>query len=156
MVFIVDGSFQRNFKKQISEPVDLSLNKAAPDMWDDILRTFRRTLDKAEASYLAKATSSLFLMLFFACAHHVIGFNCTDEENANSLAALRRRAWQALRAKIDEQTAEPVILGKLRSHFEERFRYDETGVPRVWKPEDDIDGAFKKAKDEVCVIYLCT
>jgi hypothetical protein len=35
----------------------------------------------------------------------------------------------------------------LRSYFEERFRYDEQGVPRVWKPDDDIDGAFKKAKD---------
>ncbi|KAJ6625760.1 RHD3/Sey1 [Mycena sp. CBHHK59/15] len=126
------NQIERNFKKQISEPVDLALKKAAPDMWDDILRTFRQTLDKAEASYLGKATS----------------FNCTEEENASSLAALRRRAWLALRAKIDEQTAEPVMLGKLRGHFEERFRYDETGVPRVWKPEDDIDGAFKKAKDE--------
>ncbi|KAJ7693445.1 RHD3/Sey1 [Mycena rosella] len=123
---------ERNFKKQISEPVDLALNKAAPGMWDDILRAFRQTLSKAEAAYLAKATS----------------FNCTDEENTASLAALRRRAWMALRAKIDEQTADPVILGKLRGHFEERFRYDEMGVPRVWKPEDDIDSAFKKAKDE--------
>lgn len=79
-----------------------------------------------------------------------LGFNCTDEENTSSLATLRKRAWLALRAKIDEQTADPVILGKLRGHFEERFRYDEHGVPRVWKPADDIDGAFKKAKDEVC------
>lgn len=76
-------------------------------------------------------------------------FNCTDEENASSLATLRRRAWLALRAKIDEQTADPVLLGKLRTHFEERFRYDEDGIPRVWKPDDDIDGAFKKAKDQV-------
>ena len=22
-------------------------------------------------------------------------------------------------------------------------------MPRVWKPDDDIDGAFKKAKDQV-------
>nr|GAT44302.1 predicted protein [Mycena chlorophos] len=126
------NQIERTFKKQISEPIELALTKAAPDMWDDILRTFRQTLDKAEASYLTKATS----------------FNCTDEENATSLAVLRRRAWQALREKIDEQTAEPVMLAKLRGHFEERFRYDATGVPRVWKPEDDIDGAFKVAKDQ--------
>ena len=50
---------------------------------------------------------------------------------------------------MDEQTADAVILGKLRGHFEERFRYDGEGVPRVWKPDDDIDGAFKKAKDQV-------
>lgn len=83
------------------------------------------------------------------------GFNCTDEENVISLALLRRRAWLTLRAKIDEQSADPVILGKLRGHFEERFRYDEQGVPRVWKPEDDIDSAFKKAKDQVsCVLTV--
>ncbi|ETW80976.1 hypothetical protein HETIRDRAFT_410153 [Heterobasidion irregulare TC 32-1] len=126
------NTIERSFKKQISEPVDLILNKAAPDMWDSVLRTFRDTLDKAEASYLAKAKS----------------FDCTDEENALALASLRKRAWLALRAKVDEQTADSVILGKLRAYFEERFRYDEAGVPRVWKPEDDIDGAFKKAKDQ--------
>jgi len=62
---------------------------------------------------------------------------------------LRKRSWIALRAKIEEQTAEQVLLGKLRGHFEEQFRYDEEGTPRVWKPEDDIDGAFKKAKEQV-------
>ena len=65
------------------------------------------------------------------------------------MATLRKRAWLALRAKIDEQTSDTAFLSKLRTHFEERFRYDEHGVPRVWKPEDDIDGAFKKAKDQV-------
>jgi len=64
---------------------------------------------------------------------------------------LRRRAWQALRAKIDEQTADTAIIGKLRTHFEERFRYDEAGIPRVWRPDDDIDGAFKVAKDKARV-----
>ncbi|KAH7927542.1 root hair defective 3 GTP-binding protein [Leucogyrophana mollusca] len=123
---------ERNFKRQISEPVDLSLNKASPDMWDKVLSTFRSTLDKAESTYLVKAKS----------------FNCTDEENTTAIASLRKRAWLALRAKIDEQTADTVILGKLRAHFEERFRYDDHGVPRVWRPEDDIDGAFKKAKDQ--------
>ncbi|KAI0044983.1 protein SEY1 [Auriscalpium vulgare] len=126
------NTIERNIKKQISEPVDLHLNKAAPDMWDSIMRTFKETLAKSESSYLAKAKS----------------FDCTDEENTAALSTLRHRAWLALRAKIDEQTADTVILGKLRAYFEERFRYDEAGVPRVWKPDDDIDGAFKKAKDQ--------
>jgi len=49
---------------------------------------------------------------------------------------------------VEEQTSDPNILSKLRSTFEERFRYDENGVPRVWKPEDDIDAAFRKARDQ--------
>ena len=78
---------------------------------------------------------------------HGTGFNCTDEENDEAIATLRQRGWAALRAKVDEQTADTAILTKLRTYFEERFRYDDQGVPRVWKPDDDIDGAFKKAKD---------
>ena len=77
------------------------------------------------------------------------GFDCTEEENAKSLASLHKRAWLNFRSKVDEQTADTVILGKLRTHFEERFRYDEQGIPRVWKPEDDIDNAFRKAKEDV-------
>ncbi|KLO18325.1 root hair defective 3 GTP-binding protein [Schizopora paradoxa] len=126
------NQIERNFKKQISDPVEVHLNVASARMWDEVLGVYRETLDKSEALYLSKAQT----------------FNCTDEENASSLATLRRRAWIALRAKIDEQTADPVLLGKLRTHFEERFRYDEDGIPRVWKPDDDIDGAFKKAKDQ--------
>jgi hypothetical protein len=132
--------------------VELYLNKASPEMWDDVLRIFKDTLDKAESTYLVKAKSKVLSPTFtiFWLIDILPGFNCTDDENIASLAALRKRAWLALRAKIDEQTADPNILGKLRGHFEERFRYDEQGVPRVWKPDDDIDGAFKKAKDEVC------
>lgn len=48
---------QRNFKRQIAEPVEVYLNKAAPTMWDDVLKTFKNTLAKAESSYLSKARS---------------------------------------------------------------------------------------------------
>ena len=73
----------------------------------------------------------------------------------HSLITLRRRAWQVLRAKIDEQTADTAIISKLRTHFEERFRYDAAGIPRVWRPDDDIDGAFKAAKDNVSFSLCC-
>ncbi|KAL1753444.1 RHD3/Sey1 [Schizophyllum commune] len=126
------NQIERNFKKQIAEPVDVALTQPAPDMWDKVLKAFRQTLDKAEATYLTKAKS----------------FNCTEEENTTSLATLRKRAWQALRAKVDEHTSDAVFIGKMRAYFEERFRYDEHGVPRVWKPEDDIDSHFKKARDQ--------
>ncbi|KAF8348393.1 RHD3/Sey1 [Amanita rubescens] len=132
------NSIERKFKARITEPVELALDKATPDMWDKVLRAFKDALAETEAQYMSKA----------------ISFNCTDDENATSLAELRRRTWQALRAKIDEQLAETVILGKLRAHFEERFRYDETGVPRVWKPKDDIKGVFKVAKDETLELVL--
>lgn len=139
---------KRNFRKQIAEPVELYLNSTSADMWDKVLSSFRDLLEKSESAYLSKARSELFNLRLKSIHSSFAGFNCTEEENAKSLAVLRQRAWLAFRAKVDEQTADPVILSKLRTHFEERFRYDEHGVPRVWKPDDDIDGAFKKARDQ--------
>ena len=50
---------QRNFKRTISEPVEIALTKPTPDMWDKVLATFRKTLTKSEAAYLTKAKSWL-------------------------------------------------------------------------------------------------
>ena len=53
---------------------------------------------------------------------------------------------------MEEQTADATVLATLRTTFEERFRYDQEGVPRVWKPEDDIETAFKNAKDDTLAL----
>ncbi|GAA6060069.1 hypothetical protein JCM10212_003030 [Sporobolomyces blumeae] len=124
---------ERNIKKQVADVVEVSLTAPTPDMWDKVLSNFKTSLDKAEQAYLKKATS----------------FNCTDEENTSALSLLRRRAWLALRSKIDEHASESALLTKLKGVFEDKFRYDSDGVPRVWKPEDDIDGIFKKAREGV-------
>ena len=83
-------------------------------------------------------------------------FDCTTEENDGALRTLRRRAWLALRAKINEHTSDASFLAKLRTNFEERFRYDDKGVPRVWTPDDDIDSAFRKARDDVRLLLAAT
>jgi protein SEY1 len=36
--------------------------------------------------------------------------------------------------------------------FEDRFRYDESGVPRIWRPTDDIDGAYSRARDHTLTL----
>ncbi|KZT40769.1 root hair defective 3 GTP-binding protein [Sistotremastrum suecicum HHB10207 ss-3] len=126
------NAIERSLKRQIAEPVEVLFIKPTPDIWDSVLITYRDVLLTAESKYLQKAKS----------------FNCTAEENKSSLETLRRRAWTALRTKIGELTSDTVVLGRLRTQFEEQFRYDVHGVPRVWKPGDDIDAAFRKARDE--------
>ncbi|PVF94313.1 root hair defective 3 GTP-binding protein [Serendipita vermifera] len=125
------NQIERALRLQLADPVDIALNKPGADMWDRILTSFAELIGKAETAYLTKAAS----------------FNCTEEENQDALNTLRRRAWNSLLAKIKEHTADAALIAKLRASFEERFRYDESGIPRVWKPSDDIDGVFKKAKD---------
>lgn len=147
-------TIERTFKKQMAEPVELALNKPSPKMWDQVLKSFSEALKKAEDSYLRKAKSALATCLSYRRIQLTrvsgrTGFNSTDEENETALTSIRKRAWLALRSKIDEQTTDSIMLVKLKLAFEERFRYDAEGVPRVWRPEDDIDTLFRAAKDEV-------
>ncbi|WFD37561.1 Dynamin-like GTPase that mediates homotypic ER fusion [Malassezia japonica] len=122
---------QREVRKGLAEPVELALSRPTPKMWDEVLGAYNRVMDDATAIYLQRATT----------------FNCTPEEDAAGVHALQRVGWQQLMTKVHEQTAEAVLSLRLRANFEERFRYDQDGVPRVWKPTDDIDGVFVQARD---------
>jgi hypothetical protein len=44
------------------------------------------------------------------------------------------------------------ILLKLRENFEDKFRYDESGVPRIWRPTDDIEGIYTKARESTITV----
>jgi hypothetical protein len=36
--------------------------------------------------------------------------------------------------------------------FEDKFRYDEAGVPRIWRPTDDIEGVYMKARESTLTV----
>jgi hypothetical protein len=47
-----------------------------------------------------------------------------------------------------ENSIPPSRYTSTNDSFEDRFRYDEQGVPRIWKPTDDIDTLFKSAREQ--------
>ncbi|KAG0647801.1 sey1 [Hyphodiscus hymeniophilus] len=101
------------------------------DLWDRIWTLFTATVKEAETRFIERAKS----------------FDANQDEIEVGLWRLRRKSWGVLRAKIDEEVMEGNILLKLRENFEDKFRYDEAGVPRIWRPTDDIEGMYTKAKD---------
>lgn len=106
------------------------------DLWDRIWNLFIATVKEAEGRFIDRAKS----------------FNATQDEIDVGLWRLRRKSWGVLRAKIDEEVMEGNILLKLRENFEDKFRYDEAGVPRIWRPTDDIEGVYTKAKDSTLTL----
>ncbi|KAI0998777.1 hypothetical protein K3495_g9421 [Podosphaera aphanis] len=110
-----------------------TMNKIDPEtrLWDLIWHLFTSTISEAETRFLEKAKS----------------FDADQEETSIGIWRLRRKGWVVLRAKVDEEVMEGNIMTKLRENFEDRFRYDDAGVPRIWSPTDDIQGLYTKAKD---------
>ncbi|KAM0474830.1 hypothetical protein ACHAPX_007351 [Trichoderma viride] len=106
------------------------------DLWDRIWNVFTDVVREAEGRFADRAKS----------------FDASDAEVEVGLWRLRRKSWTALREKIEEEVMEGNILLKLRENFEDKFRYDEAGVPRIWRPTDDIEGIYTKARESTLTL----
>ncbi|KAK6211976.1 Dynamin-like GTPase that mediates homotypic ER fusion [Pestalotiopsis sp. IQ-011] len=106
------------------------------DLWDRIWTVFVSVVKEAETRFADRAKS----------------FEASQGEVDVGLWRLRRKSWVALREKIEEEVMEGNILLKLRENFEDKFRYDEAGVPRIWRPTDDIEGIYTKARESTLAL----
>ena len=106
------------------------------EIWDRIWSVFIKTVQEAEQRFTNRAKS----------------FDASSGEVDVGLWRLRRKSWGVLRAKIDEEMMEGNLLLKLRENFEDKFRYDESGVPRIWRPTDDIEGMYTKARESTLTL----
>ncbi len=106
------------------------------EIWDRIWSVFIKTVEEAERRFTDRAKS----------------FDASAGEVDVGLWRLRRKSWGVLRAKIDEEMMEGNLLLKLRENFEDKFRYDESGVPRIWRPTDDIEGIYTKARESTLTL----
>ena len=105
-------------------------------IWDRIWSVFIKTVQEAERRFTDRAKS----------------FDASSGEVDVGLWRLRRKSWGVLRAKIEEEMMEGNLLLKLRENFEDKFRYDEAGVPRIWRPTDDIEGIYTKARESTLTL----
>jgi len=111
-------------------------NSTETGIWDRIWVLFTAIVKDAEKRFTDRARS----------------FDASTEEVDVGLWRLRRKSWVALRAKIEEEMMEGNLLLKLRENFEDKFRYDEAGVPRIWRPTDDIEGVYTKARESTLTL----
>ncbi|KAF9912388.1 Dynamin-like GTPase that mediates homotypic ER fusion [Linnemannia zychae] len=126
------NNLEKHLRKELDEPVGLALNNPGPGMWGRVITIYQRTVEDAEDLLHKKART----------------FDLNKEEQAELVLNLRRQAWVLMTKKVQEESVDGMMLLKLRNRFEEKFRYDDHGLPRVWKPDDDIDTPFRKARDE--------
>lgn len=109
---------------------------AEKDLWDRIWAVFADIVREAEGRFTDRARS----------------FEASADEVEVGLWRLRRKSWVALRERVDEEVMEGNILLKLRENFEDKFRYDDAGVPRIWRPTDDIEGIYTRARESTLTL----
>lgn len=89
-----------------------------------------------------------------ALAKSATDFKLSETEASATNTKFQQDLWMKVANKISETVSDSMMMLKLRTRFEKIFRYDDDGVPRMWKPSDDIDTVFKRAKTEVRSIHV--
>ncbi|KAK7746841.1 Dynamin-like GTPase that mediates homotypic ER fusion [Cytospora paraplurivora] len=117
-------------------PEDGEKPAAEKDLWDRIWTVFVSVVSEAQDRFKDRAKN----------------LEAAGDEVEIGLWRLRRKSWVALREKIEEEVMEGNILLKLRENFEDKFRYDEAGVPRIWRPSDDIEGIYTRARESTLAL----
>jgi hypothetical protein len=133
---------EKEFSAQISDPIMLILSSCPPDIWKECVSAFSAVLNSSLQDLKVKLNS--------------IGVE--EDICATKFIDFRLFGWNYFVKSIQNELNDNPLLEKLRkryfkleiiTRFDSLFRFDEKGLPRVWKPTDDIDTLFATAKEHV-------
>ncbi|KAJ3273763.1 Dynamin-like GTPase that mediates homotypic ER fusion [Terramyces sp. JEL0728] len=125
-------SIEKTMLMKLAEPVTVLLNDAPVDLWAKALEILANVIEETK-TLSEKKLSEL---------------GVTEEVVQMSVLSMKYQAWELLLKVAKDEVADVQILEKLRRRFESQFRYDDKGLPRVWKPTDDIDTLFAQSKEK--------
>ncbi|KAG4097085.1 protein SEY1 [Neocallimastix lanati (nom. inval.)] len=132
----IKKNIEKNTLTLLSGIVPTKLNNIRDHLWDELSNDLNETIINSIEEYKTL----------------IKGYDCSDEELENNIKAIRKSSWNMFINLVAEETTDNIILVRLREKFEEVFRYDKSGLPRIWKNNDDIDSFFKKARDEALAL----
>ncbi|KAJ3030319.1 UNVERIFIED_CONTAM: Dynamin-like GTPase that mediates homotypic ER fusion [Siphonaria sp. JEL0065] len=114
------------------DTVVAKLNAGGALMWTGILGSFREAVEFGTSSVGKRGQ----------------GFESSGEELEAWKSALQWQTWTGLLETLGKETTDDLMLARMRNIFESKFRYDESGVPRLWNLEDPIDLYFSAAVED--------
>jgi hypothetical protein len=126
-------SIETTMNNQLAEPIAFLMNELSTEkLWENILEVLELVINSSETTLKCKLS----------------GLGITNELVKISVLKMKMQAWNRFLQVIKIEVSDISIHEKLRRKFENLFRYDLKGIPRVWKPTDDIESYYHSAKQE--------
>ena len=123
-------------EESVVEQVQSVLTSCPNDMWVRVMHCFKTGVSVSIEALESKMNS----------------FGVSSEESKLYKSKLVKDLCRLFIAKLKEELSGPMIIVKARQKFEEKFRYDDQGIPRIWKPTDDIEVFYIRAKDHALTL----
>lgn len=105
------------------------------DVWDKVMKGFHQTIRDVLEKYEISEGNYDFQV------------GLSEGKNQDIYQQICHCAWHLLNVTVHDYLKEDTVVGILRDRFESKFRYDDNDSPRLWKNEEEIDQAFRIAKE---------
>lgn len=133
--------WERTVAKEIKDKTIHLLSQPTPNVWDEILNSLDEIMQRALNKY--KMDDGKF--------DFHIGYD--EVKNEKIEQELTSIVWETLNKSVHDYLKEETILNILRDRFENKFRYDENDVPRLWKNEAEIEQSYKISKEYALQVF---
>ena len=120
----------KKLSQSLSKLMQLQLNDPTEKTWDNILYNFHQ------------------LQKEFTSKHNGdFGLNTTEAENENAFAKFKFQSWDAFYQLIHKVITKEKVLQQLQTRFDDKFRYDVNGLPKLYQNSRELEESFAVAKE---------
>ncbi|CAK9436729.1 uncharacterized protein LODBEIA_P12510 [Lodderomyces beijingensis] len=128
----LDNIVSKSVKKltsTLTKTMQLELNDPNEKTWDNIYSNFRQLLSDFNSKYDGD-----------------FGLNTTKEENEFATNKFQFQAWVSFYDVIRKLIFKEKIVEQLQTRFDDKFRYDENGLPKLYQNARELEDSFAAAK----------
>jgi hypothetical protein len=126
-------SINKILRKEVIACVRASLNEnITENLWEDLFDKYSVIIEQNINKFINRSSV----------------YSCEESEIERISKELKKSSWDDFYDTIFDETKDTLMVIRLKEKFESIFRYDSNGLPKVWKPGDDIDGQFQLSLNE--------
>lgn len=120
----------------LTKEIQAQVGSPASTSWDDILAKFKCLTNEIISKYETDDAKGVY----------DFGLGTTGEENAKAIDEFKFKSWITFDEVSHKLLTKDSILALLKERFEDKFRYDANGVPRLYENTAELEVNFQDSK----------
>lgn len=131
---IVEKSGKR-LSTNLNKAITAELQNPSEKTWDSVLKKFRELTNTFLESYYVDENVYDF------------GLGTSPVDNLDVISKYKFKSWVLFHDTIHKLISKDNVLTLLKDRFDDKFRYDETGLPRLYQNTFELETEFEKSKN---------
>ncbi|KAI5954670.1 SEY1 [Candida jiufengensis] len=130
----LDNIINKSVKKlntNLTKFMQLEINDPNEKTWDNILNKFKELINDISLKY----------------PNNDFNLNTSDEQNEEAIKKFKFKSWNNFHEIIHKLIFKEKVLELLINKFDDKFRYDQNGLPKLYQNTTELETNFAIAKE---------